>query len=176
AGPRPSPSRSGTGVTRDRPAGRRAADRASRRSGRHTGCTSSPPGLSRSRGWWSCRRLPEPECGLVGVAIDVRRPIWRAGRGDRPARTAILEERQRGVRVRRTGEQVALTELTAKGSQSLQLTGRLDAFGDDREIERPTERHDRGSERPVLRAIGRTHELARDLEDVDTEPPEIAQG
>ena len=94
---------------------------------------------------------------------------------DATARAAVLEETQRGVGVRGTGEQVALAELAAERPQSLELAGRLDALGDDGQPERPAERDDGRREGPVLGSVRRADELAGDLQDIDAEAAQVAQ-
>jgi len=75
------------------------------------------------------------------------------------------------------GEVVALAELAAELAQGGQLFGCLDAFGDRLQTERLTEGQDPPGEGGVLGALGHAgDEGAVDLEDVDREALQVAQG
>src|SRR6476661_6301499 len=81
-----------------------------------------------------------------------------------------------GRTVGRAAEEIPLSELAAELAEGLQLVGRLDALGDDAEVQGLAEGDDRPGEGPVVgpRVLG-ADELPGDLQDVDREAAEVAE-
>src|SRR6266550_966590 len=96
-----------------------------------------------------------------------RRPAARV----RPLR-APGEELEQGAGVHRAGEEEPLSDLAAEVVQRVLLLWKLDALGDDVELEARAERDDRRGQRHVF---ARADEGTIHLQDVDREPAQIAE-
>ena len=77
----------------------------------------------------------------------------------------------------RASEEEPLAELAAQPAQPVELGRLLDPLGDDPQPERLAHGHDGMGERPCLGVGVAGHdEVAGDLEDVDREPAQVAEG
>ena len=130
-------------------------------------------------------RRPEPVCARGARDRTVSRSRRRAPGADRQrrveARVAVQDAavgkqgRDRG-RLERPGEIEALRELAAQRPQAAELRPLLHALRDDRQPQRPPERHDRAGELPRIR-VERIDidEVPGDLERRHRELLEVAQ-
>src|ERR671937_2906598 len=121
-------------------------------------------------------------CARSRQVRDGQPPRCRRLRGAYPAAAreggrARGEVRRCACHIERPREVVALAEAAVEVTEHLSLLAPFDPLGDDVEVERAGEPQDRVSERRVVGTGPEpVDERLRDLEDVDREIAEVAEG